>query len=116
MRDCGFQEANQVMTAMLKELRRKGLYTTTHKDALEPEDVQKLYQSGVPSNKNPLAIQRKVDHSMIPGMRRSGKSNSDTHQNEFAMMNRLLWKFQFAMMNRLPWKRRNMIGEWPTVL
>ena len=60
MKDVVFQSANQVVTGLIKELRRDGLDTTKNKTAIEPEDVELMYSSGVLSNKSPQSLQYKA--------------------------------------------------------
>ena len=60
MKDVVFQSANQVVTGLIKELRRDGLDTTKNKTAIEAEDVELMYSSGVLSNKTPQSLQYKV--------------------------------------------------------
>lgn len=55
-----FQGANQVYDGMLKQMKREGKDTTHHKPAINEEDMKKFYQSEVLSNKDPVALQRKV--------------------------------------------------------
>ena len=84
MRDRPFQTSNTVFTAVLKELRREGLDTTAHKAAVEPEDVQKMYSSGVLCNSNPTALQRKVWFELSLHFGRRGREGFRTlRKNSF---------------------------------
>ena len=73
MKDVVFQSANQVVTGLIKELRRDGLDTTKNKTAIEPEDVELMYSSGVLSNKTPQSLQYKVFFELCLNFGRRGK-------------------------------------------
>ena len=60
IRDPPFQQANQVFTALIKELRRQGNDNTQHKVPISPADMEKLYSSGTLSCENPKSLQNKV--------------------------------------------------------
>jgi hypothetical protein len=52
--------ANQVLTGLLRQLKEAGLDKTTHKRAIPPGDMEKLYTSGTLSNNTPKSLQYKV--------------------------------------------------------
>ena len=58
--DREFKQANMVHSGRIKKNRSDGLDTTTHKSAIQPGDVRKMYDSGTLSNLNPRALQNKV--------------------------------------------------------
>ena len=60
MQDRDFAPANQVFTAVLKELRRDGMDKTKHKDVIEKEDIEKMFATGALGTDNPLSLQRKI--------------------------------------------------------
>ena len=72
MKDVVFQSANQVVTGLIKELRRDGL-DTTKKTAIEPEDVELMYSSGALCNKTPQSLQCKVFFELCLNFGRRGK-------------------------------------------
>jgi hypothetical protein len=55
-----FMAANQCYEGMLKDLKRQGKDVTKHKAAIDAHDMQKMYSSGVLSDTDPVALQRKV--------------------------------------------------------
>ena len=59
-RDSDFKPANLVLKGRLKMNRAAGLDVTKHKDAIEPGDIAKMYDTKVLSNDNPKALQYKV--------------------------------------------------------
>ena len=60
MKDKVFQGANQVIGGVMKQMRRDGLDTTKHKDAIPEEDMHKLYDSRTLSNDNAKSLLHKV--------------------------------------------------------
>ena len=60
MKDKVFQGANQVIAGVMKQMRRDGLDTTKHKDAIPEEDMRKLYDSRTLSNDNATSLLHKV--------------------------------------------------------
>ena len=58
--DVEFKPANLVFTGKLKQNRAEGNDTTKHKEAIEPGDIIKMYQSETLSNKSPKNLQYKV--------------------------------------------------------
>jgi hypothetical protein len=73
IQDRDYAPANQVFTAVLKELRRQGLDTTKHKAVIEHNDIEKMYKSGTLSNTNPRALQRKVFFELSLHFARRGR-------------------------------------------
>ena len=73
MKDVVFQSGNQVVTGLIKELRRGGLDTTKNKTAIEPKDVELMYSSGVLPNKTPQSLQYKVFFELCLNFGRRGK-------------------------------------------
>ena len=60
MRDKSFQNANQVLSGVLKQLRESRLNVTRHKSAIAEGDIKKLYTSGVLGLDTPEALFNKV--------------------------------------------------------
>ena len=60
MSDRQFMGANQVYEGMLKKIKKEGKDFTAHKKPIDPQDMEKLYSSGVLSNDTPEALQNKV--------------------------------------------------------
>ena len=55
-----FKQANMVKTGRIKKNRAEGNDVTTHKAAMQPGDVQKMYESGTLLDDKPQALQNKV--------------------------------------------------------
>ena len=60
MRDREFMAANQVMTGIVKTLKREGADKTNHHPPISEGYLQKMYSSQVLSNKTPTTLVRKV--------------------------------------------------------
>jgi hypothetical protein len=60
MSDTEFRSANQVFDGKIVGLKKSGKDQTQHKAAIEREDMEKFYASGVLSNDNPVSLQRKI--------------------------------------------------------
>ncbi len=60
MTDRAFMKSNQVFVGIIKKLRREGKDTSTHKPAITPSDMHKLYETGTLSNNNPWSLVHKV--------------------------------------------------------
>jgi len=65
MRDCSFMLSNQVLTGLIKGLKREGKDVSRHKEPLSNEDIDKLYQSGVFATNTPKTLQNKVLFEII---------------------------------------------------
>jgi hypothetical protein len=73
MRDRDFLPANQVFTAVLKELRRNGQDITKHKSIIQPEDIEKMYSTGTLSKRNPVSLQRQIFFELSLQFARRGR-------------------------------------------
>lgn len=73
MQDRDFLPANEVFTAVLKELRREGLDKTKHKSVIEAKDIEKMYSTGTIGNHNPVALQRKIFFELSLHFARRGR-------------------------------------------
>ena len=58
--DQRFKGSSDTFKAVLVNLKSEGKGTVKHKDIIEDEDLEKLYQSGVLSTSSPAALQNKV--------------------------------------------------------
>ena len=72
-RDKEFRAANDVLVGSLKDLKRQGQDITKHKQAISDADMSKLYDSGVLSDENPVALQRKVFVKLMLQFGRRGR-------------------------------------------
>ena len=72
-RDKEFRAANDVLVGSLKDLKRQGQDVTKHKQAISDADMSKLYDSGVLSDENPVALQRKVFVELMLQFGRRGR-------------------------------------------
>jgi hypothetical protein len=73
IQDRDYLPANQVFTALLKELRRNGLDITQHKPVIEKEDIEKMYSTGTLSSSNPVSLQRKIFFELSLHFARRGR-------------------------------------------
>ena len=73
MKDKVFQGANQVIAGVMKQMRRDGLDTTKHKDAIPEEDMRKLYDSRTLSNDNATSLLHKVFFELCLHFGRRGR-------------------------------------------
>ena len=81
-RDKDFTAANDVFLGSLKELKRQGMDTTKHKQAINAEDMEKLYDTGVLSDDNPVALQRKVFVELMLQFGRRGREGLRTMRKD----------------------------------
>ena len=61
------------LVGSLKDLKRQGQDITKHKQAISNADMSKLYDSGVFSDENPVALQRKVFVELMLQFGRRGR-------------------------------------------
>ncbi|XP_053377444.1 uncharacterized protein LOC128547881 [Mercenaria mercenaria] len=65
MKDREFMASNQVLTGLVKSLKREGKDLSTHKEPIEDDDIGKLYASGVFDETKPETLQNKVLFDII---------------------------------------------------
>jgi hypothetical protein len=70
-----FLHANQVYEGKLKQIKMEGKDKTVHKKAINENDLKKMYSSGVLSDANPVALQRKVFFELSLHFGRRGREN-----------------------------------------
>ena len=59
-KDSRFVLSNQMLDAKIKQLKKDGLQNTTHKPAIEQEDLEKLKNGEILSLTQPLSLLRNV--------------------------------------------------------
>ena len=73
MNDRPFMQSNQVLTGLIKGLKKIGKDLSKHKEAICEEDHQKLYESGEFSVTTPETLQNKVMFELIAQFGRRGR-------------------------------------------
>ena len=73
MTDRPFMQSNQVLTGLIKSLKREGKNLSKHKEAICEEDHKKLYESGQFSVTTPETLQNKVIYELIAQFERRGR-------------------------------------------
>ena len=73
MKDRAFMKSNQVLTGMIKQMKREGKDTSEHKDPISHADLKKLKESGVLSLSNPKCLQNKVLFDIMSHFGRRGR-------------------------------------------
>ena len=85
VKDPQFVLSNQMLDAKIKQLKKDGMQNTTHKPAIELEDLQKLKKSEILSLTHPLTLLRNVwFHISLFWFRRV--FNEDAKGNHFVSM------------------------------
>lgn len=73
MNDRDFMVSNQVLTGLIKSLKREGKDISQHKEPICEEDLMKLYNSGVFSDQSAKTLQNKVMYDIISQFGRRGQ-------------------------------------------
>ena len=73
MRDRDFRGSNQVLTGLIKGLKREGKDKSTHKEPVTDADLEKLYTSELFSEDSPRTLQNKVMFDILAQFGRRGR-------------------------------------------
>lgn len=73
MNDRDFMASNQVLTGLIKSLKREGKDISQHKEPICEEDLVKLYNSGVFSDQSAKTLLNKVMYDIISQFGRRGQ-------------------------------------------
>lgn len=73
MKDRQFQASNQVLSGLVKALKREGKDISCHKEPIDETDIVKLYKSGVFDVDKPETLQNKVLFDIISQFGRRGR-------------------------------------------
>ncbi|XP_053392165.1 uncharacterized protein LOC128554873 [Mercenaria mercenaria] len=65
MKDRDFMFSNQVLSGLVKGLKREGKDLSKHKEPITEDDVNKLFESGLFSEDNPRTLQNKVLYDIL---------------------------------------------------
>jgi hypothetical protein len=65
MNDRAFMGSNQVLSGLIKTLKREGKDMSKHKEPICDEDIEKLYNSGLFSDSSPKTLENKVIYDVI---------------------------------------------------
>ncbi|XP_053376937.1 uncharacterized protein LOC128547781 [Mercenaria mercenaria] len=82
MKDREFMASNQVLTGLIKGLKREGKDISKNKEPISEEDHIKLYESGVFSEHKPETLQNKVMYEIIAQFGRRGREGLQTLKKE----------------------------------
>ena len=73
MKDRSFQKSNNVLSGIIKELKRARKDTTENKEPISQADLKKLQMSGLFSTETPQTLQNKVFFDIMTHFRRRGR-------------------------------------------
>ena len=79
-----FKTANKSLHAKLKKIKGSGASKVKHHSSIQPEDIQKCYDSGVFGNDSPLALLRVNGFNVnLYFCRRGGENQRNLTRNSF---------------------------------
>ena len=70
--------SNQVLTGLIKGLKRDGKDVSKNKQPVSEKDLKKLYESGVFSVSKPETLQNKIMYELITQFGRLGREGLQT--------------------------------------
>jgi hypothetical protein len=83
-KDANFSKSNRVFVGILKNMRRGGKDTTTHKSLISKSDMEKLYSSGVLNNSTPQGLIWKVFFELsLHFIRRGREGLRELHKTSY---------------------------------